>query len=55
MMSRIRPIIVGTTMACVMASAAAARTHACGSNCGRYTMRRPTYVDETIAEMPAMW
>jgi hypothetical protein len=42
-------------MAWVISSAAAVVTQACGSNCGRYTMRRPTYVEDTIAEIPAMW
>ena len=50
-----RPSIVGTTMACVIASSRAAPTHASGEKASRYTVRRPANVPESTAEMPATW
>ena len=53
--SRIRPSIVGTTMACVIVSDTARRTHSAASNVGRYMIRRPAYKDDSTAATPAMW
>src|SRR5580704_17404631 len=50
-----RPSIVGTTMAWVMRSSLATRTHSAASNDGRYMIRRPEYSELNTAETPAMW
>ncbi len=47
--------MVGTTMAWVMRSDDARRTHSAASKAGRYMMRRPAYSELNTAAIPAMW